>query len=92
MAATITDAGTWTGLTFNTTKAGLTTANVPHIENVDLAAIKDADYPELVQFVSLFAAAHGIGWQAAKQLVLHLCTALANRESPMVTTTRTYVP
>jgi hypothetical protein len=92
MAATISASGTWTGLTFNTTKAGLTRANVPTIENVDLAAIKDEDYPEAVQFISLFAAAHGIGWQPAKQLLLHIFTAIANRESPMVTTTRTYTP
>lgn len=92
MAATLSATGTWTGLTFHSTSMGPSKANVPQAEDVRLDAIKDEDYPELVQFVSLFAAAHGLGWQPAKQLIFHLVTAMQNRESPMVTTTRTYVP
>lgn len=92
MAATISASGTWTGLTFNTTKAAQTRSNVPTINDVNLSAIADADYPELEQFITLFAAAHSIGWQRAKTLIHHLMTAANNRESPNVATTRVYTP
>jgi hypothetical protein len=92
MAATISASGTWTGLTFTSTNMGAGDANVPHADHMRLDAIKDDDYPELVQFVTLFATAHNLGWQPAKQLLFHLITAMVNRESPMVATTRTYTP
>lgn len=92
MSATLSSTGTWTGLTFDATDHGPGDANVPAMTSMRLDAIKDEDYPELVQFVTLFAAAHSLNWQAAKQLVGHLVTAMLNREAPMVSTTRVYTP
>jgi len=76
MGATLESTGTWTAISFNTTKASKTEANVPNLEDINLESLKDADtghvtWPELDQFVQLVADGYNIShWSAAKLVAI----------------------
>lgn len=91
--ATITATGTWTPLNVDfrgmakgpTVAGGQPPPNVPHADSMQLEQLKNADLPELLQFIQAMADGYGIQFNAAKALLNTIWTACINREDPMVT-------
>lgn len=93
MAATITSSGTWTPLSVDFTKTPKTGPNLPTMASfTGDPQLKNADLPELVQFIQAAADGWGIGYNAAKAVLNACWVAAMNREDPMVTsgTSRVY--
>lgn len=92
MPATISASGTWTGITFDSTNAARTKANVPTLDSQRLDGIAQANAPwsELQQFIQLVATNYSIGWRHALVLVKQGLTAMLNRSD--LPGTDTYIP
>jgi hypothetical protein len=82
MAATITAAGTWTTLGVDFSKTPKTGPNTMVGNSMNLVSLKDADLPELTQFVQAMADGYGIPFNVAKQVFFHCVQAFMNRQTP----------
>jgi hypothetical protein len=92
--ATITSSGTWTPLNVDFTKTPKTGPNLPTAASLQLEQLKNADLPELSQFIQAMADGYGISFNAAKALLNAIWTTAMNREMPMATggVSRLYAP
>lgn len=84
MAATITSSGTWTPLNVDWSKTPKTGPNLMLGNMLQLEQLKNADLPELLQFVQAMADGYGVPFNVAKQVFYHCVVAFMNRETPAV--------